>query len=108
MKRVVNVPKTVEKVVEKVVVNEEHIVEQDGGFGVLLGKQVLLFCMNYFYFGKLVGVNGSCVELENAGIVYETGEFNANNWKDFQKFGKRFGNHYVQTASIESFCEIKD
>ena len=67
----------------------------------LLGQQVILFCMNYFYAGKLIGVNDSFVLLENGGIVYETGPFSEPKWKDFQKVADKL---YVRTDTIESFA----
>ena len=69
------------------------------GLLALLGQNVILFCMNYIYAGKLAGVNDTCVLLENAGIVYETGSFSDAAFGDFQKIG----DHYVQCAAIESF-----
>ena len=54
------------------------VTEVDGeGLTALLGENVILFCMNYFYAGKLVGVNDDCVLLEDGGIVYQTGAFTA-------------------------------
>lgn len=80
------------------------VTEVDGeGLTALMGEQVILFCMNYFYAGRLTGVNDDCVLLEDAGIVYETGEFSAPEWKDFQKIG----NVYVRIPSIEAFCRGK-
>jgi len=73
------------------------------GLPALMGEQIILFCGNYFYAGKLVGVNDSFVKLEDGGIVYETGDFNAPKWKDFQKIGTV----YVMTSSIESFSKGK-
>ena len=47
------------------------VTEVEGeGLISLLGEKVILFCMNYFYAGKLSGVNASCVPLEDAAIVY--------------------------------------
>ncbi len=79
-------------------------VERVDGEGLmsLIGGRVLLMCMNYFYEGELVGVNDTCVLLEDAGIVYSTGEWNDKSWADRQQLP---GPHYVQIASIESFCE---
>ena len=84
----------------RVLVNE---VENEGLFA-LMGKRVTLFCGVYIYTGKLVGVNDTCVKLEDAGIVYETGSFNEKNWKDCQKLPNAW---YVTTQSIESFGELK-
>lgn len=84
----------------KVLVNE---VENEGLFA-LMGKRVTLFTGVYIYTGKLVGVNDTCVKLEDAGIVYETGSFNEKNWKDCQNLPNDW---YVTTHSIESFGELK-
>lgn len=75
--------------------------EVDGeGLEKFLGEKVLLMCANYFYTGKLIGVNESCVLLENAAIVYETGAFTEPAYKDAQVIAPLW---YVQTAAIESF-----
>jgi hypothetical protein len=74
------------------------------GLEAVLGERVTLFCLNYIYTGKLVGVNTSCVKLEDAGIVYETGELTTKQWKDMQKLP---GTWYVQTGAIESFGLLK-
>jgi len=70
----------------------------------LLGEKVILFCMNYFYFGKLTGVNATCCLLEEGGIVYETGAFTDKAWKDAQPVG---GPLYVVLDKIEAFTRGK-
>ena len=84
----------------------KKIVEQVSGEGLekLLGERVTLFCMNYIYTGKLIGVNDSCVLLGDAAIVYETGAFSDKAWKDAQPLPNEW---YVKTASIESFGLLK-
>jgi hypothetical protein len=72
------------------------------GLQALFDKQVILFCANYFYTGKLVGVNDTCVLLEKPSIVYETGAFNTKSFTDAQPLPFPL---YVQTAAIESFAE---
>ena len=74
------------------------------GLIALLGKTITVFCANYIYTGKLVGVNDTCIKLSSASIVYETGAFNENNWKDAQKLPNDL---YVQCGMIESFGIIK-
>lgn len=60
-----------------------NVTEVEGeGLMALLGERVTLFCLNYIYTGKLTGVNSTCVLLEDAAIVYETGAFDASAWKD--------------------------
>jgi hypothetical protein len=79
-----------------------QVTEVEGeGLDSLLGKNVLLFGLNYIYTGKLTGVNDSFVKLEGAKIVYETGPFSTADYKDAQ--GLPTGVWYVQRAAIESF-----
>jgi hypothetical protein len=80
--------------------------EVDGeGLESFLGKTVTLFCGVYIYTGKCVGVNDTCIKLENAAIVYETGSFSEAKWKDAQKLP---GNWYVARQAIESFGFMKE
>lgn len=76
-------------------------VENEGLIG-LLGKNVLVFCMNYIYTGELEGVNETCIQLKNARIVYETGAFTDSKFSDAQKLPFSL---YIQLNSIESFSE---
>lgn len=74
------------------------------GLTLLLGERVTLFCLTYIYTGKLLGVNETCVLLEDVAVVYETGEFTCKTWKDAQPLP---GNWYVPVGSIESFGVLK-
>lgn len=79
--------------------------EVDGeGLVALMGERVTLFCLNYIYTGKLIGVNTSFVLLEEAYVVYNTGSFDSKDWADAQRIGKEW---YVQSSSIESFGILK-
>ena len=82
------------------------IVQEVNGEGLdkLLGERVTLFCANYIYTGTLTGVNESCVLLTDAAIVYETGPFGENKWKDAQSLPHEW---YVQREAIESFGKLK-
>jgi hypothetical protein len=71
------------------------------GLEALLGERAVLLCINYFYVGKLVEVNRTCVKLENSSIVYETGDWGAPTWKDAQSIGRKYW--YVRTDCIESY-----
>ncbi len=77
-------------------------VEEVDGEGLLglLGQQVDVFCMNYIYAGILSGVNDEYIKLDNAHIVYSTGDFKSPTYNDAQKISDSF---YVQKNSIESF-----
>jgi hypothetical protein len=81
------------------------IEDENEGLLALIGETVTLFCLNYIYAGKLVGVNQTCVKLENAHIVYETGAFNDKKFKDAQKLPQ--SELYVQVGAIESFGILK-
>lgn len=84
----------------------KKIVEDVTGEGLqkLLGERITLFCLNYIYTGKLMGVNDTCVLLTDAAIVYETGELNTKAWKDAQALPHDW---YVQLSAIESFGVLK-
>lgn len=85
----------------------KKIVEEIAGEGLekLLGERVLLLCANYFYSGKLIGVNEDCVLLEDPAIVYETGAWSEKKTTDEQKLHSKFW--YVQRSFIESFGVAK-
>jgi hypothetical protein len=81
------------------------VTEVEGeGLEALLGEVVTLFCMAYFYTGKLIGVNKTCVLLERASIVYETGDLTTKDWKDAQPLPHQW---YVMISAIESFGKLK-
>ena len=74
------------------------------GFLALLGETITCFCAIYIYTGKLVGVNETCIKLENPKIVYETGSFTEKQWKDAQVLPNDL---YLQIGMIESFGIVK-
>lgn len=84
----------------KVLIKEET----QEGLSALMGKRVTLFCMNYIYTGLLVGVNDTCVKLENAAIVYETGSLTEPKWKDVQPLPHDW---YIQLSAVESYGILK-
>ena len=77
---------------------------ENEGLIKLMGEKVTLFCLNYIYTGTLVGVNETCVLLENPSIVYETGAFTDKAWKDAQALPNEM---YVMVGAIESFGIVK-
>jgi len=101
MRKVKEVPVKVEKVVEVVTEVEKKMVEEEAGLMTLLGEKVFLICLNYFYVGKLTGVNGTELELEDAGIVYATGEWTAKSWNTFEKLPT--DKVYVKLEAVESY-----
>lgn len=83
-----------------------QVQEVDGeGLMGFMGQRITLFCLNYIYTGTLVGINDTCVKLDDAAIVYETGEFSDKAWKDAQKLPHAC---YVMLACVESYMHIKE
>lgn len=83
----------------------KDVVEVSGeGFESLLGQTITVFCAVYIYTGKLVGVNSTCIKLQNPKIVYETGPFNEKNWKDAQALPNEI---YIQVGMVECFGLVK-
>lgn len=81
-------------------------VQEVSGEGLegLMGQRVTVWCLNYIYTGTLTGVNGDCILLEDAGIVYETGPLTDAKWGDMQKLPHAC---YVMKRCIESFMILK-
>ena len=66
----------------------------------LLGEEVMVWCECYIYSGRLIGVNSNDILLENAHVVYETGDLNQAGYTDAQPFKH---NHYIRISKIESY-----
>jgi len=82
-----------------------QVIEVDNeGLISLLGEKVTIFCLNYIYSGTLEGVNDKVIKLNNASIVYETGSFTDDTFKDAQKLPNAL---YLSVATIESFTQLK-
>lgn len=79
--------------------------EELSGFDAMLGETITLFCMNYIYTGKLIGVNGTHLELDKAKIVYQTGNFTSDEWKDAQPLP--INPWRVQIGAVESWGILK-
>lgn len=76
-------------------------VDNEGLIG-LLGKNVLVFCMNYIYTGKISGVNTHDILLEDPRIVYQTGSFESKSFEDAQRLSRPL---YIRVSGIESYFE---
>lgn len=82
-----------------------EIIEDNGeGLDSLMGEQVIVFCVNYIYAGKLIGINKDDILLENGQIVYETGAFTDTKYKDAQEVADKL---YIRTSAIESYAKGK-
>lgn len=85
----------------KILPSKVEVIEvENEGFISLLGQQVEIRCTVYIYAGILVGVNNTCVKLNRAAIVYETGAFEDTKYKDAQIMGD---GQYISLGLIESF-----
>lgn len=89
---------------EAKIINETIEDIEEEGFLALLGQTITCFCAVYIYTGKLVGVNKTCIKLEQPKIVYETGAFNTKTWTDAQSLPNEI---YIQTGMIEAFGIVK-
>lgn len=85
----------------------KKIIEVDEGEGLvsLLGQTVTVLCANYFYTGKLIGVNREDIILKNPKIVYETGPWDNREWADAQALPST--TLYVRTSFIEAYGVLK-
>lgn len=75
------------------------------GLESLLGERVLLMCAGYFYEGILIGVNETFVKIDDAAIVYSTGDWSLKSYADIQKLHQK--EWYVMKNLIESFGKSK-
>lgn len=79
-----------------------NVVESEGdGLESLLNEYVQLWCLNYIYAGKLIGVNKDDVVLSGAVVVYETGGLKDARFKDAQPVGVE--ELFIRTTCIESY-----
>lgn len=75
------------------------------GFEILLGERILIICAGYFYEGILIGVDDNFVKIDDAAIVYSTGDWKEESYSDIQKLHQK--QWYVQKGLIESFGKSK-
>lgn len=80
----------------------KRLIEEVNGEGLesLLGETVMVWCLNYIYRGKLIGVNTDDILLEDASVVYETGELKAPEPATQEPLP---GQWYIRTSVIESY-----
>lgn len=71
--------------------------------GDLKGKLYTFWCTRYIYHGVVKAVNRNYLTLENASIVYETGEFSSKSASDIQKLPYDCN---IMLQSIESFQKM--
>lgn len=70
----------------------------------LVGETYCFQCARYIYHGKVKSVNSDYIELDNAGVVFETGDYSNTSPSDRQKLPH---NVYIMRGSIEAFYKMK-
>ena len=70
----------------------------------LVGQVYTFWCARYIYHGKVKEVNSTYITLEDAAIVYETGEFTAKSPVDMQELPKGC---QIMWNAVESFIALK-
>lgn len=79
-----------------------NVTEVEGeGLEALMGEKVILLCANYFYTGTLVGVNTTCVCLEDPSVVFDAGRWSDKGYAEAEKMVQK--TLYVQCHMIEAF-----
>lgn len=83
---------------------EELEVKEINDMSDLVGETYLFQCARYIYHGKVKAVNATYIELENAGVVFDTGSYNKEYPSDRQALPY---NAFVMRQSIEAFYKMK-
>lgn len=85
----------------------KKIIEQVDSEGLekLLGENVMVLCMNYFYHGKLTGVNENDILLTDARIVFDSGSWEENGFDESERLPNPL---YVRVAAIESYLVLNN
>ena len=66
----------------------------------LLGENIIVFCRNYIYSGKLIGVDSDYIILGDARIVYDTGPLCGNTFTNAQSLPSQW---FIQLSTVESY-----
>jgi len=83
---------------------EDKVVKIAESYEDLIGQTFTFWCVRYIYHGIVKAVNDNYITLEDAGIVYETGELNADEPSDLQKLENEV---YIPLHSIEMFTSMR-
>lgn len=81
-----------------------QVTEVEGeGLESFLNKRIFVVCRSYFYAGTLTGINDTCILLEDARFVLQSGSFEGSKFDEAEKV--KGGKIYVATNAIEAFFE---
>ena len=92
---------TLQKIKEQLGTNIE--LKEIDSMEELIGETYLFQCARYIYHGEVEAVNSDFITLKNAGIVFETGDYNSDSPEDLQKLPNDVK---VFRDSIESFYKL--
>lgn len=84
--------------------SEEEVIEVNG-MEDLVGKKWAFQCARYIYFGKVKSVNSTFIELDEAQVVFDTGEYSNTSPSDAQDLPKKKA--MVMRQSIEAIYPVK-
>ena len=94
--------KTYEKIKDQLKGSEE--VKPIENLNDLIGQTYTFWCARYIYHGTVKAVNDTYITLENAGVVYETGELDAKKPSDLQELPHEC---YVLIQSVEAIIKVR-
>jgi hypothetical protein len=77
----------------------------EGAMAYAVGQEVVVFCANYIYGGKIVNVTSQELVLDDPYIIYETGDFAAAQWKNFQRLPTKQAR--IERTAIESHFALQ-
>jgi len=75
------------------------------GMGDLVDKKWAFQCARYIYFGKVKSVNPTFIELDEAQIVFDTGDYSNASPSDAQDLPKQKA--MVMRQSVEAIYPVK-
>ena len=93
---------TLEKIKEQL--GDDFKVKEIESLNDLVGETFVFQCARYIYHGKVKSVNSTYIELEDASVVFNTGDYDAKEAEDKQALPH---NVFVMRQSIEAFYKLK-
>ena len=79
-------------------------VKEIDSLGDLIGETYLFQCARYIYHGEVKSITTDYIELKNASVVFDTGDYENSDASDKQKVPKN--KIHVMRQSIEAFYKL--
>ena len=83
----------------------EDSIKEIEDLGDLVGETYMFQCARYIYHGKVKKVNATYIELEDAGVVFDTGDYSNKTPDDRQELPNK--KVFVMRQAIEAFTKMK-